>query len=570
MTAVNDAPVNTVPGAQVVNEDTNLGITGLSIADADAGSGTLTTALSVGSGTLTVATVGGGAAVAGSGTNTVTLTGTLIQINTTLAALGAVLYTGNADFNGADTLTMTTNDGGNTGLDPGLTPGPTSESDTDTVGITVNAVNDAPVNVLPASVTAPPDTDQAIAGLSIADVDVGAGTLITQLQVGNGILTVAPVGGAGVVGSGTNMVTLTGTLADINATLSAAGNVVYHGNTGFFDTDTLTMTTSDNGFTGSGGPLADIDLMSIQVRNAVNTDLNADSQSDILWQSSNGTAAAWLMDGTTSTFVGPIGPFNPGPSWHVKATGDLNGDGKADIVWQHDNGAAALWLMDGSNVTFAGQIGPFNPGPNWEIEGTGDFNGGDGKSDIIWQHDNGLTAMWQMDGTNATFVGAVGPFNPEAPWDIKATGDLNGDSKADIIWQHDNGAAAVWLMDGTDATFVGAIGPFNPGPSWEIKGTGDFNGDSKADILWQNDDGTPAIWLMDGTDATFVGAIGPFNPGPSWEIKGTGDFNGDSKADILWQNDDGTPVIWTMDGTNVVSNGAAGSFNPGSDWQVII
>ena len=281
VTAVNDAPVNTVPGVQVVNEDTNLGITGLSIADLDADSGTLTTTLSVGSGTLTVATVGGGATVAGSGANAVTLTGTQIQINTTLAAAGAVLYTGNADFNGADTLTMTTDDGGNTGVDPGLTPGPTSESDTDTVGITVNAVNDAPVNSLPVSVTAPPDTNQAIAGLSIADVDVGAGALITQLQVGNGILTVAPVGGAGVVGSGTNMVTLTGTLADINATLSAAGNIIYHGNAGFFDTDTLTMTTSDNGFTGSGGPLADIDLMSIQVRNAVNTDLNADSKSDI-------------------------------------------------------------------------------------------------------------------------------------------------------------------------------------------------------------------------------------------------------------------------------------------------
>jgi hypothetical protein len=28
----------------------------------------------------------------------------------------------------------------------------------------------------------------------------------------------------------------------------------------------------------------------------------------------------------------------------------------------------------------------------------------------------------------------------------------------------------MWLMDGTNATFVGAVGPFNPGPSWEIKG----------------------------------------------------------------------------------------------------
>ena len=42
-------------------------------------------------------------------------------------------------------------------------------------------------------------------------------------------------------------------------------------------------------------------------------------------------------------------------------------------------------------------------------------------------------------------------------------------------------------MDGTNATFVGAVGPFNPGPSWQIKGTGDFNGDGKSDILWQGE-----------------------------------------------------------------------------------
>jgi hypothetical protein len=52
-----------------------------------------------------------------------------------------------------------------------------------------------------------------------------------------------------------------------------------------------------------------------------------------------------------------------------------------------------------------------------DIEGTGDFNG-DGKSDIIWQGDDGTAAMWLMDGPNATFVGAVGPFNPGADWDI--------------------------------------------------------------------------------------------------------------------------------------------------------
>ena len=63
------------------------------------------------------------------------------------------------------------------------------------------------------------------------------------------------------------------------------------------------------------------------------------------------------MDGTSSTFVGAVGPFNPGPAWHIEGIGDFNGDGKSDIIWQGDNGAAAMWLMDGTNSTFAGAVG---------------------------------------------------------------------------------------------------------------------------------------------------------------------------------------------------------------------
>ena len=34
------------------------------------------------------------------------------------------------------------------------------------------------------------------------------------------------------------------------------------------------------------------------------------------------------------------------PIWHVEDTGDFNGDGKSDILWQNDNGQAAIWLMN--------------------------------------------------------------------------------------------------------------------------------------------------------------------------------------------------------------------------------
>ena len=121
--AVNDAPINTVPGAQTVAEDTILPIAGVSVADID--SSALTTTLSVANGILNVTA---GAGVTGNGTASVTITGTAAQIN---AALAGLAYTGNLNFNGADTITVATSDG--------------TAADTDTIAITVNAVNDAPV-----------------------------------------------------------------------------------------------------------------------------------------------------------------------------------------------------------------------------------------------------------------------------------------------------------------------------------------------------------------------------------------------------------------------------------------
>ena len=57
VTAVNDAPVNTVPGAQTVNEDTALAIGGVSVTDVD---GNLSTVqLAVANGTVTVSLAGG-------------------------------------------------------------------------------------------------------------------------------------------------------------------------------------------------------------------------------------------------------------------------------------------------------------------------------------------------------------------------------------------------------------------------------------------------------------------------------------------------------------------------------
>ncbi|RQW69641.1 DUF4347 domain-containing protein [Halomonas sp. YLB-10] len=150
---LNDAPVHTLPASPVsVDEDTEFAITGISIADPDAltpgtsGAQNLTTTLSVNNGTLS-ASGAGGATLSGSGTSELILTGSVTQIN---AALATLTYTGNANFNGNDTLTIVTSDNGNFGDHPDTgngTPGESADAltDRDTLAIEVIAVNDDPI-----------------------------------------------------------------------------------------------------------------------------------------------------------------------------------------------------------------------------------------------------------------------------------------------------------------------------------------------------------------------------------------------------------------------------------------
>jgi len=63
----------------------------------------------------------------------------------------------------------------------------------------------------------------------------------------------------------------------------------------------------------------------------------------------------------------PSGPFNPGPNWHIQGTGDYDRDGRSDILWQADDGTPAIWLMNGLNFVAGGAAGSFNPGHDWHI-----------------------------------------------------------------------------------------------------------------------------------------------------------------------------------------------------------
>ncbi len=431
----NAAPINTVPTAQTVNEDTQLAITGISVIDVD---GNLaTTQLNVTNGALNVTLNGATISSGANNSNTLTLSGTQTQINNTLATLK---YQGNLNFNGSDTLTVLSIDSTGTPL-----------SDSDTVEIIVNSVNNAPVNSFPTAQTVNEDTQLAITGISVIDVDGNLAT--TQLNVTNGTLNVTLNGAT--ISSGannSNTITLSGTQTQINNTLAT---LKYQGNPNFNGSDTLTVLSTDS----TGTPLSDSDTVGITV-NFVNTapELDLNGTNNLVPGFAINGVAAGDLSGTS-----------------VSSAGDINGDGIDDLIIGADladsNGtdSGQSYVVFGSRSGFSSslnlstltgtngfRINGVAAGDNsgTSVSSAGDING-DGLDDLIigalFADPNGISSSGQsyivfgsrsgfssslnlstLDGDNGFQINGIN-LGDRSGASVSSAGDINGDGIDDLI-----------------------------------------------------------------------------------------------------------------------------------------
>ena len=265
-----------MPGAQVTNEDTALvfstgngNLISVSDTDVDEGTGELEITLTATNGVLTLSGLAGLTFSVGDGVAdaTMTFTGSTANINT---ALDGLTYDPTPAYNGAASLTILTDDQGNTGAGGALT-------DNDAITITVNAVNNAPINTIPVAQFTNEDTaivfstgNGNLISVSDIDVDEGTGELEITLTVTNGVLTLSGTTGLTFsVGDGVadSTMTFTGSTADINTALDGMSfdpAFNYNG-----PGASIQIITNDQGNTGAGGALTDTDVISITV-NAVN------------------------------------------------------------------------------------------------------------------------------------------------------------------------------------------------------------------------------------------------------------------------------------------------------------
>jgi FG-GAP-like repeat len=530
-----DAPTETVPGSVTATQGVSKAISGLSIGDADAVSRgeSFKAALTDASGQLS-ASNSGGATVSRSGTNNLTISGTLAQVNAALATLSYL-----SAFVGGENVSVTTSDNS----DGAVTA-------TQFISVTINPPpDDAPSESVPGSVTVTQRVSKAISGVSIADADaVSRGeTFKVTLSDTFGQLSASNSGGAAVSGSGTNNLTIAGTVAQVDAALGTLSylSAVAGG-------ENISVITTDN--SDSATTSAQSISVTINPAKSVPTDFNGDQISDLVFQN-NGQPGIWLWNGTALTAA--VALPNPGPSWNIVTSRDVDGDGNADLIWQNSNGTPGIWLMNGTTPLAA--IGLPDPGPFWHLVGSGDVNG-DGRSDLLWQGNDGTLAVWLMNGAN--LVTAAGLGNPGANWKVVGAADFDGDGREDILLQNTStGNVMIDLMNGTSIASSVSIGVGDP--SWHAVSVGVFNG--TPEIAWQNSNGTPAIWLMNGT--SLVAAAGLPNPGPAWKVVSLDHFTADGQAGLLFQNTNGAMALWDMNGTNIAA--AIGLPYPGAGWQSV-
>jgi T1SS-143 domain-containing protein len=232
VTPVNDAPTDGNE-SNLTNEDTVLNVANGSPGDL------LNNAADIDGDTLTISTytIAGIAGSHAAGSSTLIAGVGLITINTD----GSYSFNPESNFNGAVPLITYTVIDGNGG------------SVNSTLTLNVTPVNDAPINLLPAIIDASEDQVIGIYGLRVNDDATEVNGMIgVIIQVNHGKLTIiaGDTTGITVLGDGSNILELTGSISAINALLTTGIN--YKSNPDYHGSDTLRMTTNDLGSNGGG------------------------------------------------------------------------------------------------------------------------------------------------------------------------------------------------------------------------------------------------------------------------------------------------------------------------------
>jgi len=249
-------------------------------------------------------------------------------------------------------------------------------------------------------------------------------------------------------------------------------------------------------------------------------DNGSTNRSDLLFQNTDGSLAAWMLDGISFKTGFLLTPSQVSSGWRIASNGDLNKDGKTDLLFQHEDGTLAVWYMNSNLMQNAELIVPNSSGAAWKLVTVNDFNR-NGQLDLVFQHDDGTVAIWLMYGKTMLAPTYPTPASPGDPnWRIQGTADFNNDDQSDLLFQHQlTGELAVWLMNGLTLNEGSYFNSSLPAAGWKVKAVADYNKDGRPDLIFQKDMNL-AVWLLSRLNLTEGQYLPVQLDDPAWRVVG--------------------------------------------------
>ena len=370
--------------------------------------------------------------------------------------------------------------------------------------------NAAPtVTTSPPSITVTEDTlsNVVLGAATFADTD---GDLLTvTLTASAGTFTSASGGSVTVGGSGTGILTLDGSAANINTFLDTVTNIKYTGATNDNGTGAATLTISA---TDGADPLSSDPTVSINIT-AVNDEpgFTAANPSAVNEESGAQSVAGWVSS------------FNPGPA---------NEAGQAALAYTVSNVSNSSLFSAAPAVSAAGTL-TYTPAA--DAFGTSTF-------DVAVQDDGGTANSGDDTSPTQTFTITVNGVNDEPSFTAADPSAVNEDSGAQSVvgwvtgFNSGSAAEAGQSVLAYSVSNVSNSGLFSAAPAVSATGTLTFtpaanvSGTSTFDVAVQDDGGTANGGDDTSPTQTFTITVNSVNDEPSFTAADPSAVNEESGA----------------------------------------
>ncbi|MEW8315037.1 MAG: FG-GAP-like repeat-containing protein [Candidatus Thiodiazotropha endolucinida] len=440
--------------------------------------------------------------------------------------------------------------------------------------VTVSTVNDDPTNAgsLPSDISVTEDVSSNVdlSAINFADVDAGGGTLTVTLTTSTGG-NLSAAAGTGITIAGTSKVlTLTGTLTDLNNYFDTASNITYlHGtaHTAGNYADMINVTINDNGNTGAGGG-TDIDLGTVNVDiSAVNeapsfdgvpsfgeqiidaaadgantvhsVDLDGDGDIDVLSTSSADNTVAWHENDGSGNFTKHV-ITNTAIFANDVTTADVDGDGDLDVLSSSSNDNTIAWYENDGSQNFT-QHTISNTFDQSDSVTTADIDG-DGDLDVVsGSAGTGDTLVWfENDGSQNFTRHAIA--NTTSTNRSVTTADVDGDGDFDILSASFGEDTIGWYENDGNGNFTEQTVTTSADGARAVD-VADVDGDGDLDVLSASGNDDKIAWYENDGSQNFTAHTITTSANGARSVT-AGDMDGDGDLDVLSASSTDSTIAW--------------------------